>query len=90
MQSKSPSRATHIHDNNIKKNIETFIGASKAVGLEVNAEKSKYMLLCFHHNAGQTHDIKSANRCSENVAQFRYMGITITNQNLIQGEFRGN
>jgi hypothetical protein len=31
------------------------------------------------------HDIKIGNRCFENVAQFRYLGTTITNQNLIEG-----
>jgi hypothetical protein len=30
------------------------------------------------------HDIKTANRSFENVAQLRYLGTTITNQNLIQ------
>ncbi|PNF17080.1 hypothetical protein B7P43_G16107 [Cryptotermes secundus] len=29
-----------------------------------------------------------ANRCFENVAQFRYLGTTITNQNLIQEEIK--
>jgi hypothetical protein len=52
----------------IKKNMETLIDASKAVGLEVNTEKTKYMLLSRHQNAGQNHDIKIANRCFENVA----------------------
>jgi succinate dehydrogenase/fumarate reductase-like Fe-S protein len=35
-----------LEDNRhaIKKNTETAIGASKKVGLEVNAEKTKYML----------------------------------------------
>jgi hypothetical protein len=28
------------------------------------------------------------NRCSENVAQFRYLGMTITKQNLIQEEIK--
>jgi hypothetical protein len=36
----------------IKKNTETRIGASKEVGVEVNAEKTKYMLLSRHKNAG--------------------------------------
>jgi hypothetical protein len=39
--------------NTIKKNTETLIDATKEVGLEVNAEKSKNMLLSCHQNAGQ-------------------------------------
>jgi biotin operon repressor len=50
----------------IKKNIETLIDASKEAGLEVNTEKTKYMLLSHHQNAGQSDDIKIANRCFEN------------------------
>jgi hypothetical protein len=37
----------------IKKNTETLIDASKEVDLEVNTEKTKYMLLSRHQNAGQ-------------------------------------
>jgi hypothetical protein len=44
------------------------------------------MLLSNNQNAGQNHDIKIANRFSENVAQFNYSGMTIINQNLIQEE----
>jgi hypothetical protein len=44
----------------IKKNTETLTDASKEFGLEVNTEKSKYMLLSHHQNAGQNHDIKIA------------------------------
>jgi hypothetical protein len=68
----------------IKKHIETLIEASKEVGLEVNAEKTKYMLLSCYQNAGQNDDIKTANRSFENVAQFKYMGKTLTFQNLTQ------
>jgi hypothetical protein len=32
--------------------------------------------------------IKIANRCFENVTQFRYLGTTVTNQNLIQEEIK--
>jgi hypothetical protein len=65
----------------IKKNTETLIDASKEVSIEVNTQKTKYMLLSHHQNAGQNHDVKIADGYFENVAQFRYLGTTI---NLIQ------
>jgi ribosomal protein S2 len=72
----------------IKKNMGTLIDANKEVDLEVNTEKTKYMLLSRHKNAGQNHDTKIANRSFENVAKLRYLGTTITNQNLIQEEIK--
>jgi hypothetical protein len=56
------------------------------VGLEINVEKTKYMLLSRHQNVGQNWDIKIANRSFENVSQFKDLGMTVTNQNLIQEE----
>jgi hypothetical protein len=64
-------------------NIETLIDASKEVGLEINVEKTKYMLLSRQQNVGQNRDIRIANRSFENVSQFKYLGTTVTNQNLI-------
>jgi hypothetical protein len=46
------------------------------------------MLLSRHLNAGQNQNIKIGNRCFENVAQFKYFGTTVTNQNLIQEEIK--
>jgi hypothetical protein len=46
----------------IKKNTETLIDASKEVGLKLNIEKTKYMLLSHHQNVGQNQDIKIGNR----------------------------
>jgi hypothetical protein len=36
----------------IKKNTQTLIDAGKEFGLEINTEKTKYMLLSHHQNAG--------------------------------------
>jgi hypothetical protein len=46
------------------------------------------MLLSRRQNAGQNRDIKIADRSFENVAQFRYLGTTVTNENLILEDFR--
>jgi hypothetical protein len=46
----------------IKKDTETLIDVSKEVGLGINGEKIKYMLLSRHQNVGQNRDIKIANR----------------------------
>jgi hypothetical protein len=70
--------------NAIKKNREALSDSSKEAGVEVNADKTKYMLLSRRQNAWQNHGIKISNRSCENVAQLKYLGTTITNQNLIQ------
>jgi hypothetical protein len=67
----------------IKKNTKTLIDASKVVGLKVNAEKTKYVLLSCHQNAGQNHNIKRANRSFENATQLKYLGTAVTDQNSI-------
>jgi hypothetical protein len=46
------------------------------------------MLLSHHQNVGQNRDTKLANRSFENVSQFKYLGTTVTNQNLIQEEIK--
>jgi hypothetical protein len=44
------------------------------------------MLLSHCQNAGQNRDIKITNRSLENVSQFKYLGVVVTYQNLIQEE----
>jgi hypothetical protein len=72
----------------IKKNTATLIDAGKEVGLEVNTEKTKYMLLSRHQNAGQNYDIKIGNRSFENVAQFKHLGMTVTKKIFIEEEIK--
>jgi hypothetical protein len=46
------------------------------------------MLLSRYQNVGQNLDIKIANRSFENVSQLKYLGTTVTNNNLIQEEIK--
>jgi hypothetical protein len=46
------------------------------------------MLLFRHQNSRQNHDIKIGNRWFGTVAQFKYLGTTVTSQNLIQEEIK--
>jgi hypothetical protein len=41
-----------------------------------------------HQNAGQNHNLKISKRSFENVAQFRYLGTTATNQCLLHKEIK--
>jgi hypothetical protein len=74
--------------NTIKENTETFIEASGDDDLEINAEKTKYMIMSRHPNSEQNQNIRITNELFENVAKFRYLGTTLTNQNDIHDEIK--
>jgi hypothetical protein len=65
--------------NTIKEKTETLLGASRDIGLEMNAEKTKYMIMSRHSNSGQNQDIRIDNESFENVAKFKYLGTTLKN-----------
>jgi hypothetical protein len=74
--------------NTIKKNTETLLEANRVVGLEINAQKTKYMIMSYHPNSGQKQNIRIANESFKNVAKFQYLGMTLTNQNDIHDEIK--
>jgi hypothetical protein len=55
---------------------------------EVNPEKTKYMLVSRCQKAGQRQSIKTGNRSVEDVAKFKYLGTTLTDQNCILEEIK--
>jgi hypothetical protein len=73
-----------------KKNTETVTDASKEVGVEINVEKTKHMLLSRHQNAGQDRAIKVVNRLFENVEQLQYLGTTVTIKICFRRKLSGN
>jgi hypothetical protein len=74
--------------NTIKENTEALLEASRDIGLEINAEKTKYMIMSHYQNSEQNQNIRITNESSENVAKFKYLGMTLTNQNLIHDEIK--
>jgi hypothetical protein len=74
--------------NTMKENTEALLEASRAAGLEINAEKTKHMIMSYHLNSGQNQNIRTANESFENVAKFKFLGMTLTNQNDIYDEIK--
>jgi hypothetical protein len=72
----------------VKENAEALVVATKKNGLEVNAYKTKYMVMSQDWNAGRGHCVKIDNSSIERVEEFKYLGTTLTDQNSTQEEFK--
>jgi hypothetical protein len=74
--------------NATKENSETLLEAIRDIGLEINAEKIKYMIMSHLLYSGHNQNIRIANESFESVATFKYLGTTLTNQNDIHDEIK--
>jgi hypothetical protein len=72
----------------VKENAEALVVAAKETGLEINADKTKYTVMSQDQNVWQTHSMKIDNSSFERADEFKYLGTTLTNQNLIQEEIK--
>ena len=72
----------------VKRNTEALVFARNETGLEVNADKTKYMVMSRDQNAGRSHSIKSGDSSFERTEEFKYLGTTLTNQNSVQEEIK--
>jgi len=66
--------------NTLKENAEALVAATREIGLEVRADKTKYMVMSRDQNAGQNHSVRIDNITFERVEEFKYLRTTLTIQ----------
>jgi Tfp pilus assembly protein PilP len=71
----------------IQENAEALVVAGRAIGLEVKADKTKYMANFRDQNAERSHSLKNDNSF-ETVEAFKYLGRTLTHPISIQEEIK--
>ena len=72
----------------LKENAESLVAATWEIGLEVSADKTKYMVMPRDQNAGQNHSVRIDNSTFERVEGFKYLGTTLKNRNSIAEEIK--
>ena len=72
----------------IEKNMEALLVARKEIGLEVNADKTKYMVMSQDQNARQFHNIMIDNTSFEKVKEFKYFGNNFNKLKFYSEEFK--
>jgi hypothetical protein len=69
----------------IKKNTGSLVVASKDIGLEVNADKTKYVVMSRDQKSGRSHNIKTDNSSFESVEHFKYLGTNLRHKKFYSG-----
>ncbi|KAJ4439190.1 hypothetical protein ANN_07307 [Periplaneta americana] len=69
-------------------NTGILLEASKEIGLEVNPEKTKYMIMSRDENIVRNGNIKTGNLSFEDVEKFKYLRTTVTNINDTREEIK--
>jgi len=72
----------------LKENAEALVAAAREIGLEVSADKTKYMVISRDKNAGQNHSVRIDNSTFERVEGFKYLGTTLIFQNSTREEIK--
>ncbi|KAJ4446527.1 hypothetical protein ANN_13223 [Periplaneta americana] len=72
----------------IRENTEILLEASKAIGLEVNPEKTKYMIMSRDQNIVRNGNIKIGDLSLEGVEKFKYLRATVKNINDTREEIK--
>jgi len=57
----------------IKKNTEAVVVGGKEIGLDVNADKTKHVVMSRDQSEGRSHSIKTDNSSFERLKEFKYL-----------------
>jgi hypothetical protein len=72
----------------LKENAKALVVDGKKSGLEINTDKTKYVVMSRDQNARRSHNYKTNNGSFERMEQFKYLGTNLPNQNSIQEEIK--
>ncbi|KAJ4447721.1 hypothetical protein ANN_09729 [Periplaneta americana] len=72
----------------IRENTEIFLEATKAIGLEINPEKTKYTITSRDQNIVRNGNIKIGDLSFEELEKSKYLGATIINVNATREEIK--
>ena len=62
-----------------KENADAFLLASEGIGLEINADKIRNMIMSRDQNSKQNHNMNIDNSSFEIVEELKFLGTTLTN-----------
>jgi len=72
----------------VKEITEALVVTCKHTGLELNADKTKYIVTSRDQNAGRSQNMKTDNTSCEKVEHFKYLETNLTDQNSIHEEIK--
>jgi len=72
----------------LRENADALVAATREIGLEVSADKTKYMVMSRDQNVGRIQSVRIGNSTFKRVEEFKYLGTTLTNQNSIAEEIK--
>ena len=72
----------------MKENAAALVAATREIGLEVSADKTKYMVISRDQKSGRIQSVRIDNSTFESVEEFKYLGTNLTNQNATQEEIK--
>jgi hypothetical protein len=71
--------------HSIQGNVGALVVAGKEIGLGVNADKTKYLVMSGDQHVGRSHSMKTNNSFFERVEEFKYLGATVNKSKLYSG-----